>query len=383
MKTIHLKAQIRTRQMYRSVFPQFLKAGLTCIFFSVGAWASSRAAVLNAAHPSVRAAAAVQTEVTRDWMRQPEVLGTAVALDAKGAIALAVYVDRDSPRAAQVMRDLPEQVQGIGVQIHLTDKFRAMRRHRHRHHRRGRANLSHRGFQAAPIQLGTSGGWVKDITGRFCCAGTLGALVQIGGQQYILSNWHVLEDDIVPGTNNAVATTGDGIIQPGLIDLNCVPDSAQRVATLEKRDSLSNSNVDCAIASVVPGMVRTDGAILEIGPISSQPAAAFINQPVKKSGRTTGVTHSVVIGLNATIRVDYENECNGQFAFNKVFTGQIMVGSNRGSFLSEGDSGALLVEDITTNPRAIGLIFAGSNTDAIANPIDEVLGFLGATMVGN
>jgi len=56
---------------------------------------------------------------------------------------------------------------------------------------------------------------------------------------------------------------------------------------------------------------------------------------------------------------------------------------NRGSkFLNSGDSGSLMVEDVTTNPRAVGLLFAGSSTDAIANPIDEVLAFLGATMVG-
>jgi hypothetical protein len=42
-----------------------------------------------------------------------------------------------------------------------------------------------------------------------------------------------------------------------------------------------------------------------------------------------------------------------------------------------------MVQDVTTNPRAVGLLFAGSSSSAIANPIDEVLGFLGATMVGN
>ena len=50
-----------------------------------------------------------------------------------------------------------------------------------------------------------------------------------------------------------------------------------------------------------------------------------------------------------------------------------------------------MVEDVTTNPRAIGLLYAGSSTSAIANPINEVLAFLGpavggtgatATMVG-
>ena len=46
-------------------------------------------------------------------------------------------------------------------------------------------------------------------------------------------------------------------------------------------------------------------------------------------------------------------------------------------------SGPLLVEDVATNPRAVGLLYAGSTTTAIANPINEVLAFLGATMVGN
>jgi hypothetical protein len=42
-----------------------------------------------------------------------------------------------------------------------------------------------------------------------------------------------------------------------------------------------------------------------------------------------------------------------------------------------------MVEDVSTNPRAVGLLFAGSSTSAIANPIDEVLSFFGGTMVGN
>ncbi len=57
--------------------------------------------------------------------------------------------------------------------------------------------------------------------------------------------------------------------------------------------------------------------------------------------------------------------------------------SNKGSkFLNSGDSGSLMVEDVTTRPRAVGLLFAGSSSIAVANPIGEVLSFLGATMVG-
>ena len=108
-----------------------------------------------------------------------------------------------------------------------------------------------------------------------------------------------------------------------------------------------------------------------------------MNQPVKKSGRTTGLTRSKVSGLNATISVAYENECAGGSAFTKTFTGQIVISNKASKFLAGGDSGSLMVEDVTTNPRAVGLLFAGSSSTAIANPIGQVLSFLGATMVGN
>jgi hypothetical protein len=130
-------------------------------------------------------------------------------------------------------------------------------------------------------------------------------------------------------------------------------------------------------------MVRSDGAILQIGTISSQTVAAALKQAVKKSGRTTALTRSSVSGLNATVSVTYSDECAGGTAFTKTFTGQIVI-ANRGSkFLAGGDSGSLMVEDVTDKPRAVGLLFAGSSTSAIANPIGHVLSFFGATMVGN
>src|SRR5213076_1994164 len=104
---------------------------------------------------------------------------------------------------------------------------------------------------------------------------------------------------------------------------------------------------------------------------------------------TTGLTQSQVSGLNATISVDYENECAGGSAFTKTFTGQIVIANRTSKFLNSGDSGSLMVENVTVNPRAIGLLYAGSSTSAIANPINEVLQFIGAklggaaSMVGN
>jgi len=346
------------------------------------------AGLLTTDHPSVKAVMAVQKGITPDMMKLPGVLGTAVGLADSGQAALVIYVDQDSPSRAEIVRALPPQIRGVGVKVELTDKFRAFRG-KPPGAGGGGGGVSHTAIQTPPIQLGTSGGWRKDLANGYCCGGTLGSLIQVNGVQYILSNYHVFESDIIRGGNGTVATTGDYIIQPGLIDVGCNAGSAQNVANLVKLSSLPGNNVDCSVAQVIPGMVSTSGAILEIGTISSTTVGASLNQAVKKSGRTTGLSSSKVSGLNATISVAYENECAGGAAFTKTFTGQIVIANSNSQFLNAGDSGSLMVENVTTNPRAVGLLYAGSSTSAIANPINEVLQFVGgklggtATMVGN
>jgi hypothetical protein len=364
---------LNPRQFIRALAA--LSAGVLSGLVSLTTFAAPPPGVLDNSHASIRAVMAIQQEVTSDLMRQPEILGTAVGLDPAGNVSLVVYVDQESSKAGEVVRTLPRSFRGVGVHVEMTDKFRSMAK--------PGGGTSHTAKQTPPIQLGTSGGWSKDLANGYCCGGTLGSLVSIGGVQHILSNYHVFEADTVPGGNNTVAATGDPIIQPGLIDVNCTAANAQTVATLVKKSSLPGSNVDCSIGQVVAGQVSATGSILEIGTISSQTVGASINQGVKKSGRTTGLTRSSISGLNATISVTYDNECAGGTAFTKTFTGQIVI-ANRGSrFLDSGDSGSLMVEDVNTNPRAVGLLFAGSSSTAIANPINEVLSFLGATMVGN
>jgi hypothetical protein len=332
--------------------------------------------ILSLDHPQAQAVIALQKNVTHDVMNLDKgVLGTAVGIDDTGNATLVVYVDQGSPLRNEIINAFPSEIRGIPVQIEETDKFVAF--------------ASHTAKQTPPIQLGTSGGWSHDLANGYCCGGTLGALVKVNNVQYIMSNYHVFEADIVNGGNGIVARTGDPIIQPGLIDVNCSAAGAQTVGTLVKVSSLPNSNVDVSVAQVSSGMVSANGSILEIGTISSTTLAPAINLAVKKSGRTSGLSRSKISGLNATISVVYDNECAGGTAFTKTFTGQIVI-SNRGSkFLKSGDSGSLMVEDVSTNPRAVGLLFAGSNTSAIANPIGQVLQFLSsklggtATMVGN
>src|SRR5262245_4235745 len=321
---------------------------------------------MNMANAAVRAVANVQERHTADLMSISGVVGTATSVDADGNLAVMVMTEH-----ALGAGRLPASVEGIPVFEEVTGKIRAM------------AVADHQVKQTPPIQMGTSGGWRFDLANGFCCGGTLGSLVLKGGTQYVLSNYHVLEADIVNGGNGRVAKAGDPVVQPGLIDVGCNAANAQNVASLSGIMSLPSSNVDCAIGSVISGQVRTDGSILEVGTIANTTVGASVGQKVKKSGRTTGLTRSSVSGLNATVSVAYENECAGGAAFTKTFTGQIVI-RNRGSrFLNSGDSGSLMVQDVATNPKAVGLLFAGSSSSAIANPIGQVLSFLGATMVGN
>ena len=210
---------IKPRQFLRALVA--LSAGVLSGLVSLSAFAAPPAGVLDETHANVRAVIAAQREVTADWMRQPEVLGTAVGLDAAGNTSLLVYVDQDAKNAGEVIRSLPREVRGVRVQVEMTDKFRSMAK--------PGGGTSHTTKQTPPIQLGTSGGWRFDLANGFCCGGTLGSLVSIGGAQHILSNYHVFESDIVPGGNSRVAMTGDPIIQPGLIDVNCSAATAQDV----------------------------------------------------------------------------------------------------------------------------------------------------------
>ena len=330
--------------------------------------------------PQVQTAIAAQNSVTPQLMQRAGILGTAVGANDDGTTNVKIFVDRDIENVQSVMSALPTQINGVPVKVELTDKF--VSAIGHAPITDSTTGSPHTAKQIPPIQLGTSGGWGKDLANGFCCGGTSGSLVQIGRTQYILSNYHVFEADIVPGGNGIVAMTGDPIIQPGLIDVGCNAAAAQTVATLVKKSSLPTSNVDCAIAKVVPGMVDKKGRILEIGGISKTTVPAAIGQAVKKSGRTTGLTTSTVTGLNATISVTYENECAGSTAFTKTFTGQILVANPGNVFLNGGDSGSLMVENVARFPHAVGLLYASSTTTAIAQPINEVLAFLGATMVG-
>src|SRR5437762_5628540 len=95
-------------------------AAIICAILAASTFAVPPAGVLDDTHAAVRAVMSVQSEVTPDLMQQPEILGTAVGLEASAAPVLTVYVDRDAASVADVIRNLPRTFRGVAVQVHLT-----------------------------------------------------------------------------------------------------------------------------------------------------------------------------------------------------------------------------------------------------------------------
>src|SRR5262249_12118817 len=196
----------------------------------------------------------------------------------------------------------------------------------------------------------------------FCCSGTLGALVQRNGTLYILSNNHVL-------ARSDSASIGDAITQPGLIDANCSSTGTTTVGNLSQFVNLQPSavNVYAAIAQTVTGTVDTAGSILSLGATATGSVAdagpphagpgrtATVGENVAKSGRSTGLTCSLVSSISLATSIDYQLGCSTGSTFTVNFTNQISVGG--GSFSAFGASRSLVVRSDTADPAA--LPFAG------------------------
>jgi hypothetical protein len=167
------------------------------------------------------------------------------------------------------------------------------------------------------------------------------------------------------------ATEGDDISQPGLIDNGCRP--ATIVADFSKAPPLS-SNVDAAASKLRQGAMDSTGYIEDIGVPSSTIQAPSVGLSVAKSGRTTGFTTGTITSISTTVSVRYPKSCGSGGGTLYRFTNQVVVGQS--DFSAGGDSGSL----ITTNDAAHGpvaLLFAGSSTSTIGNPIGEVLARVG------
>jgi len=277
---------------------------------------------------------AVQNRHTDRLLEIDGVAGTATGLSAEGKPVVKVYAEREG------VAGIPSSVDGVPVEVEVTGKFYAQALTK----------------KYRPVPIGVSVGNDNE-----CAAGTIGCVVDKGGQKYILSNNHVL------ARQNA-ASIGEDIVQPGRYDSKpkCAHIADNKVADLSAFvpivfSTSANNRVDAAIALFSTTDFTCATLPAYYGLPSSTTVAAFVGQAVKKVGRTSSLSTGSVTAINATVNVGYS-------AGTARFTGQIMTTSISRS----GDSGSLVVtNDANNNP--VGLLYAGSSSTTVLNPINEVL----------
>jgi Peptidase family S64 len=221
--------------------------------------------------------------------------------------------------------------------------------------------------QTSSTLYGVSGSNANDIGRAFCCGGTLGSLVTDGTTQYILSNNHLL-------ARSDQAVAGEDISQPGLIDNSCRP--ATTVADFTTAVPLGQ-NVDAAIAQLRDDTMNTNGEIMDVGIPSATVKDATVGLEVAKSGRTTGFTTGTVSSIDTSVKVRYQKGCNMGRSVIVRYTDQVVVESN--TFAAGGDSGSLIVTNDSQH-QPVALLFAGSRSATIGNPIGEVLSKLSSQL---
>lgn len=223
-------------------------------------------------------------------------------------------------------------------------------------------------------------------------AGTFSCVVKKGNNRLILSNNHVL-------SNSNDANIGDAIYQPGPYDGGTSDDQiavledfipisfgdgslptcpvvntivsifnfvAQKLGRQHRLRALNTqaalNYVDCALARPLDESDILD-SILEIG-VPVGVIEPSLNLEVQKYGRTTQYTTGTILQLGATVQVSYGTNKTAIFS-DQIITNAISAG---------GDSGSAVLD---MNKNLVGLLYAGSDTTTILNPMNKVFELLG------
>ncbi|HSP17856.1 MAG TPA: hypothetical protein VLV78_24135 [Thermoanaerobaculia bacterium] len=137
------------------------------------------------------------------------------------------------------------------------------------------------------------------------------------------------------------------------------------------------SNVDAALAQLRPGEMDATGFIEDIGTISNVVASPAVGLAVAKSGRTTGLTTGTIGSINTSVSVRYQKGCGKGKKFTIGYTNQVVINST--TFSAGGDSGSLIVTNDSCH-QPVALLYAGSSSATIGNPIGEVLSKVGTAL---
>ena len=210
------------------------------------------------------------------------------------------------------------------------------------------------------ISRGNSGGF-----------GTLGAVVERGGEQFILGASHVLWA--------FSGASGDVLYQPDYRQA-----TARAVARLTQFvDLLSGSPVDCdaAIARLEDGISAVPG-ICDLGQVVVPRSTTEEEDIVEKCGAATGITRGSVFEKDAIINV-LVSDPGGGFRTIALQDQFLIAGTDPSTpFSRHGDSGALVVRrsDGAIELEAIGMTVAGGQDIdrggyySVASSIEPIMG---------
>ena len=302
--------------------------------------------------PGLDQAIAAQEAHTDVVLGRPGVLGTAVGVGADGRAVVKIYT------VSAHVTGLPHHLDGVPVEVEVSGEFVAW-------------------------SIGESSGTERLLSYRgqlYCTTGTLGALVTLAsGNHAALSNAHVyaLEGSTPQGTVQT-GSAGDRILQPGRVDMTqqaCGYPQEIGYAWIGRHWAFvpitfsrkANNTVDAAIA-LLDGTKAVANATPAGWTPSSSPVDPTLGLVVQKYGRTTGLTTGTVTGVNATVLVRYDQGV-------ARFVNQVVTSAVSGA----GDSGSLIVTNDGKNDP-VALLFAGSSSTSIGNPIKPVLDAFGVSI---
>ncbi|GMQ83154.1 MAG: hypothetical protein BMS9Abin05_2641 [Rhodothermia bacterium] len=316
--------------------------------------------------PRLTLAMALQDSLSQQLLPHPELVGTGVTITDDGRPAIVVFSVSEPASWPVSKRSLvPKTVRDVPVQVIVTGEIRVDRPSPTEGSISGRSGSSE--INAAirfdrPVPIGVSTGH-PNIT-----AGTIGARVTDGINVYALSNNHIYAD-------RNRASSGDAVTQPGRADAGTTPDDD--IGTLfdfvpiDFSGACSNK-VDAAIALTSTQELGNETPIDGYGDPGKTVLDQTANLDVMKYARTTGLTFGTISAFNVTVEVNYGVDGIA------CFTDQLII--TPGDFSAGGDSGALIVangEGVTNRP--VGLLFAGSLSVTVANPIGAVFNALGVS----
>ena len=189
--------------------------------------------------------------------------------------------------------------------------------------------------QSAPVKLGTSGGNANDLGTKVCCIGTLGSLwtqdwrnstrsfsaitmCWTGPATVSLARQSISPCNLSARPDQPAAAHGCAFLRKvrRLSRLRMIP-AAPGIPARQPYVAMSPSNVDAAIAEIVPGQVDLSGTILDLGPVgttsiaAAPPSSSNLEPPALTRGKQERQNHRSYLFYHQlaqyhSIQIDYD-----------------------------------------------------------------------------